>query len=144
MYRRNQSAHYAERIATMKTVKMTYLPKCQFCEQMAKYDAPVKGGSAWGYMCPQCYSRYGRPGIGSELVLHEPTSVDPVNKGKHVQGDCAISNEDELFDSIFEVSCPLCGNSRTLEPDADGYMCRCGAHVTFDLTEVACHFFQES
>lgn len=59
-----------------KQVVVTELPKCDFCEQPARYDSPVVvfGGTTWANTCPQHYrakratTKLGT-GFGQRLVL---------------------------------------------------------------------------
>lgn len=63
-----------------KQVVVDELPKCDFCEEPARYDSVVRafGGPTWGYTCPHHWRvKAARPGklgtgIGQRLVLeHE-------------------------------------------------------------------------
>jgi hypothetical protein len=53
-------------------VKMTELPKCSFCGNVAGYDGKTTQGGQWGYMCEDHFRLCGRglgTGIGQRLVL---------------------------------------------------------------------------
>ena len=104
----------------MKQVKMTVIPKCDFCHtEVAKYDAPTNTGS-WANMCESCYAAHGASfgEIGSELVqASEPAS--PKNDGKIYEAIEVNSIEDVMFDTeLREVECPQCGETKTVEVDA--------------------------
>ena len=54
----------------MKSGEVTHLPKCDFCEERAQYDARTTTG-VWAYLCPQHYKRHGLGlgmGIGQKLT----------------------------------------------------------------------------
>ncbi len=36
-----------------KIKEVDFINKCDFCEELAVYDAPTNGG-AWAYMCNKC------------------------------------------------------------------------------------------
>jgi hypothetical protein len=106
------------------------LPKCDFCNCGAKYDAPTKVGS-WANMCSNCAKTHtdrSRISIGTQFALRDQTQ-----KGKGA-GKASIGIEDTDFgnlDSDREIRCPICNEVRTVEPDADyKYDCDgCGAKV---------------
>jgi len=55
--------------------EMTTLPKCDFCDDVAAYDAKVKNHSAWAYFCKEHFVIYTHQklglGLGQKLVLIE-------------------------------------------------------------------------
>lgn len=111
---------------SMKKVKVTRIPACDFCGKPAKYDAPTLDGR-WGNMCVDCYGGKTKPdSIGSEYVLH----VQQPKQDKTVQGTEESSMEEIVFAGDRMIGCPECGDSRAVEPDADyTYTCECGVNV---------------
>ncbi len=54
-----------------ESVVVMELPKCDFCNDLAKYDGKTKYG-AWGNMCLPCFGVHGIGlglGKGQELIL---------------------------------------------------------------------------
>lgn len=52
-------------------VTVERLPKCDFCEKIARYDGRTKNGQ-WAYMCEGCFAICGVGlglGKGQELIL---------------------------------------------------------------------------
>ncbi len=89
----------------MKTVRKTELPKCDFCPEKAEYDNPTVQGP-WANMCPACYGKYGSGSIGFRFILGVAApKKDKVRIAPRVDED--------------ECVCPNCGESRTVEPDAN-------------------------
>ena len=114
----------------MKTVKLPVIPICDVCKKWpAKYDTPINGG-AWGYVCEACGAGVGVSPIGSILELAGEQGTE--NKDKKVRGKDMTTFEDIIMgDADREIECPLCGATRTVEPDAGyTYTCEdCGASV---------------
>ncbi|HEY5236128.1 MAG TPA: hypothetical protein VIJ14_08125 [Rhabdochlamydiaceae bacterium] len=53
------------------SVEVTHLPKCDFCEERANYDARTTTG-VWANMCAPHYKRHGLGlgmGVGQKLIL---------------------------------------------------------------------------
>ena len=106
----------------MKQVKMTLIPTCDFCkEKPAKYDAPTVMGP-WANMCEDCFPANSvsfAKEIGNELVQkNEPAT--PKDDGKIYKAIEVHSIEDIICDvEMREVECPQCGESKTVETDAD-------------------------
>ena len=47
------------------------LPKCQLCDEAAKYDAKTKMGP-WGFLCEECFKKHGVGlGVGKGSKLKE-------------------------------------------------------------------------
>jgi hypothetical protein len=62
------------KVSSGTQVLVAKLPKCDFCDQLAKYDAASRQG-LWGYFCPVHFHQYtdgvlGR-GRGQELITKE-------------------------------------------------------------------------
>lgn len=122
----------------MKTRKVSQLPgKCQFCkreDQTVIYDAPTGQGTSWGYMCNYCY-RGPANGMGTrfELKIKQPTDK---GRGKTVKGKCLTSLEAMIgSDELPEIECPVCGEIRVVEPDADyTFKCEgCQANIIINM-----------
>jgi len=125
----------------MKIKKMTTLPKCDFCDKNAKYDAPTQHGGRWAYMCEEHCKEYGKNiSVGTEFQKRE--SKPKVDEDGHREESFKIvmGTEDEspehLEDILYgtgdrEIECPKCGDLRTVEPDATyTYVCEgCGVKV---------------
>ena len=56
----------------LTSVELTQLPKCDLCDERAKYDAYIPTFATWGYVCEthfkQCDCKVGL-GKGQELIL---------------------------------------------------------------------------
>jgi hypothetical protein len=124
-----------------RSVQVSVLPKCDFCNETAKYDARTKVGQ-WAYMCTECFKKHGvgklGTGYGQEFVLREPLKVSKKAKteGETVQGKELTDFDDmEAMESLMmgdgdrEVECPVCGEVRGLEVDASYFHCECGRKV---------------
>lgn len=115
----------------MRAVTVAKIPACDFCGEPALYDAPTVSGR-WANMCKDCAEQNGgNLNIGSSFKLKEP--VEKTYTGQTVR---AIERTDMeyleavTYDEEFrEPECPLCGTSRTVEPDCYSYTCDCGAKV---------------
>jgi len=78
-------------VSEQNTVKVTSLPKCDFCTKLANYDGATKQGP-WAYMCDKHFNQYGKGlgmGVGQRLIL----------LGQHY-------TEEEL--DALEVECSQC------------------------------------
>jgi len=98
----------------MRTIEKDTLPQCDFCERDAEYDAPTKDGP-WAYMCEhhfRVHASANAPALGTKLVKRTLKVVQTPEKIKSVMVPMTL-------DDIAEVSCPYCGTSRTVEPDAN-------------------------
>tara|TARA_R110000824_G_C14726661_1_gene625776 strand:- start:204 stop:506 length:303 start_codon:yes stop_codon:yes gene_type:complete len=55
--------------------EMAALPKCDFCDDVAAYDAKVKNHSSWAYFCEKHFISHSHQklglGLGQKLVLIE-------------------------------------------------------------------------
>ncbi len=107
----------------MKKVRMSKLPKCNFCNRPAKYDAPTVTGS-WAYMCALDYEEKGAGTMGSELVegIAEPLECESIAG--------IIDTEQSMLNDELIVQCPKCKEIKRLELDACGtYNCEGCGHV---------------
>ena len=119
----------------MKIKKVTTLPKCDFCDKNAEFDAPTIHGSKWANMCPEHMLAYGRnvESLGTQFSVRE--SVPEKKSFKILRGieDTSIERlESVLFGfENQEIECPQCGDMRMVEPDATyTYICEgCGVKV---------------
>ena len=116
----------------MKTVYMQELPNCDFCGNMAEYDAPSRSGS-WANMCRACFltqTAAGLPSgsIGNKLKQRTPA---PAKEGRPVTGNELSSIEEQVMDGDREIGCPACSVGQSVEPDAEyTYTCEgCGVTV---------------
>ena len=58
-------------------VVVSTIPKCQFCEQPAMYDAVV--GRPWGYVCNIHFAEYECKvglGLGQKLILRDTNDTN--------------------------------------------------------------------
>ena len=75
-------------MAVLEKKKVTYVcppTKCDLCsapfwkkEGEVFFDCRVKGGTAWGYLCPTCFSKHG-VGLGTGMgqrYEYDPTFDD--------------------------------------------------------------------
>lgn len=63
----------------MRTKYIEELPRCDFCGESARYDAPVVGGH-WAYMCEKCAATKRMPlDIGTEFTTEKtkPRTEEP-------------------------------------------------------------------
>lgn len=56
----------------MKTAKVEKIPRCDFCEKEAVYDAKTRIG-CWAYMCETCWKNLAESktlglGVGQKLI----------------------------------------------------------------------------
>lgn len=98
-----------------KTVQMDELPKCNFCEEQAEFDDKTKMGS-WAYMCRKHEIQYG-VGIGTKLEKRVKIDAGKTDEIPTVTVPLTL-------DSVATVTCPHCGESRSVEPDAN-YVVTC-------------------
>ncbi|MEK6832674.1 MAG: hypothetical protein AABY32_01390 [Nanoarchaeota archaeon] len=122
--------------------KVCSLPKCDFCRENnvdtdAIYDGKTTMG-CWGNMCEKHFKQYGVGlglGKGQKLVVKTPSTNKNTDKVVNAIDNTDPSDEDSmmelLMDSVREVECPLCHESRSVEPDANyTFICEgCGAKV---------------
>lgn len=109
----------------MGIIRVAELPKCNFCNEDAKYDGPTKQGP-WAHMCPEHNDEHGVSTIiGSEFVLG---IAKPVG-GEPVMGYLQI--ERSMSEDMLIILCSECKYEKHLELDADGvYTCDgCGKSV---------------
>jgi len=107
----------------MKTKKVAMLPKCDFCDKPAEYDAPTIHGGRWANMCPEHLVAYGNnTSIGTQFLIRKNKSKAKLSACKIVNG---IEEESvEYWESVTfgsenrEIECPECGEMRSVEPDA--------------------------
>ncbi len=114
----------------MRVKKIIKLPKCDICGEDAIYDVPTKEGP-WANLCEDDYTNHASDtasSIGTRFELKELTKV--VNIGKSVVGIEETAMVDIIMnDAMRDIRCPECGDSRTMEPDAQEFTCECGARV---------------
>ena len=102
--------------------RVVNLPKCDFCDRDAKYDAPTLLGP-WAYMCEKCsqgQTDIRNAGICTEFVKHTPTekkTVPQVLRGIEKTQLIQSMQSDNRY-----VACPNCGFEHHLEIDASGMM----------------------
>lgn len=110
---------------------------CDRCKsEEAVYDAPCKAlNGSWANVCVPCAKEWGANlTIGCKIKKHPAQQPE---QGRTVDGEEAGGPDDlEYWESITyndadrEITCPECGDTRTVEPDADyTYLCSCGVTV---------------
>lgn len=109
------------------------LPKCDFCEADAAYDAPTLSGS-WANMCFKCAKdKGGNVAIGTHFQKRVPTNKKPVKETiLGIESSDPEYWEDVLMDVMNrEIECPTCGEIKEVEPDATYlYTCDgCGQNI---------------
>jgi hypothetical protein len=60
-------------------VIVSTLPKCDFCDERARYDARIPSYTSWGYVCETHFQQFGctlGTGRGQKLILKEVKSND--------------------------------------------------------------------
>ena len=98
----------------MKTVEKDTIPKCDFCDNEAKYDAPTKDGR-WAYMCSLHFTIHKADNaeeVGTRIVKRVHKFVETPKEIKKVMVPLTL-------DSIAYVKCPYCKAERGVEPDAN-------------------------
>jgi len=125
----------------MKIKKVTTLPKCDFCDKNAKYDAPTMHGGRWANMCEEHCLEHGKNiSIGTEFQKRQAVPKTDKDGHKEESFKIVLGTEDtsiEHLESVLfgsedrEIECPQCGDFRTVEPDATyTYVCEgCGVKV---------------
>jgi len=117
-----------------KIIKCTVIPKCDLCSKpnAGIYDGPVLGvGSSWANMCQECLDNkadcVGVKTVGGKRELIK--EVEP--KDETVVGNDLTDIGDLINEVDREIECPKCGETRTVEPDADyTFVCTgCGRNV---------------
>ena len=112
----------------LKVVKMLTIPKCDFCTELAEYDAPTSVGP-WAYMCSRHYEIEGSSPIGTKLELKKQLPpVDKIVLG--LEDDSEEYMEEAYLDGYRSIECPECGDMHDVELDARyAYLCDCGVKV---------------
>lgn len=90
-----------------KEVKVSSLPKCQFCNERAKYDIKTLMGP-WAYVCQHHFDAYGiglGVGMGLRLILVESKPVK-TSAGLPFTGEICICGE---MDGLELWWCPIHG-----------------------------------
>lgn len=110
----------------MNTVKMATLPKCDLCEEPARYDARLAYGT-YLYVCAKCSVTQ----AVTVVTILEQAGPPAKPTGKKVRGKDLTSFERIVMDGDREIECPECGAIRMVEPDAAyTYTCEdCGVEV---------------
>lgn len=120
----------------MKTLQCTVLPKCNFCDKDAFYDAPTSNFGQWGYMCASCAQIHSSP---SKLSIGTKFEIRKIKPKQHDSSKALMGIEPDSLDYWQEANdagyrtiiCPTCQGERNLELDADGsFKCEfCGQKV---------------
>ena len=118
----------------MVTKMVEVAPKCNFCEKLAKYDAPIDGCGCWAYMCEDCRDTQGVENwqikMGTTFVMRPQQPAT----SKFVRGQEPGLEDIEYWEGVMMgeryIDCPECGESRAVEPDARyTYLCGCGVNI---------------
>lgn len=97
---------------------------CDFCkqdgvEEFAEYDGRTKTGN-WAYMCQKHFDEHGVGlGLGKGQKLEVQVKIDAAKTDEVPIVEVPLS-----LDDTCEVACPHCGETRTVEPDAN-YVVTC-------------------
>ena len=101
------------------------LPKCDFCQQPAFWDAPIISRTAWANMCVSCFSVHARHDAGTVGTMFKLRVKEPEKKSVELLVGIEVTSVEELMmDGDRYVECPACGEQRHVEPDA-GYTFTC-------------------
>lgn len=108
----------------MKVVQKDELPNCDICKQQgitkeASYDDKTTTGP-WANMCEEHEKQYG-VGVGYRLEKRVKIAAEKTNRVPTV---VIPLTEDLVMDSLVDVQCPHCGESRSVETDAN-YVVTC-------------------
>lgn len=106
-------------MADHTTARVRELPKCDFCkmdgvDKAAKYDGRTKAGR-WANMCQEHFDEHG---VGLGLGRGQELEVQPKLDAKKTK-EIPIVEVPLGDDDCCEVACPHCGETRTVEPDAN-------------------------
>lgn len=122
----------------MKVRQTDTLPTCDFCSNPKEFvvDSPIRGSHAWANMCNTCFPKYGVDGdLGTKFVLRDRSNTpDPKDATLDVVDN--TTEEDALWDSVREVTCPTCGEARSMEMDADSVFECEGCHQKLRIKPV--------
>ncbi len=114
----------------MKTKLVNKLPKCDFRNDSphpngddALYDAPTVPTGSWANMCKSCSLSRGDLGIGTrfELRVKKKGSKEIKQAVEPGLDDLIYWESVYVDDEAREPECPVCGEIRRLESDADNY-----------------------
>lgn len=111
----------------MQTVYMEGFPTCNFCNKLAKYDAPTKLGP-WAYLCQECFNDHGIEYAAIKLEQRIPAEPEATAL---MQGKELNSLEEQIMTGDRSIACPRCESDNRVEPDAYYiYICEgCGMNV---------------
>jgi len=106
------------------------LPKCDFCEEPALYDAKTRMGP-WAYMCEEHFKQHGlgRLGTGFGQRLRPRKALGEAEKlrGEPEKELSVTMTGDDLetatFEGVWYPTCPYCGAETPAEPDAHAVYC---------------------
>jgi hypothetical protein len=106
------------------------LPKCNFCDKPALYDAKTRMGP-WAYMCEEHFKQHGlgRLGTGFGQRLRPRKALGEAEKlrGEPEKELSITMTGDDLetatFDGVWYPTCPYCGAETPAEPDAHAVYC---------------------
>jgi len=98
----------------MRTIQVSELPKCQFCDEPAEYDSKTIFGP-WAYLCKKHLRKYGCP---------PTTKLEKRVKIAYKSDEVPTVTVPLTLDSVATVRCPHCNEPRRVEPDAD-YIATC-------------------
>ena len=79
------------------------------CSEEAHYDSKTRMGP-WGFLCETHFKQYGVP---------PSTKLEKRVKIAYESDKIPVVNLPLTLDSIIDVPCPHCGESRAVEPDAN-------------------------
>ena len=120
----------------MNTRKTHESTECNLCgdHKDIVYDMPFPGsGGSWGYACEECIesNEWDIPDHATKLIRMDAPAR--TNDGQTVRG---IEETGEAYLEGYilgcdhrQIECPLCGDTTSVEPDATGYTCECGARI---------------
>ena len=106
------------------------LPKRDFCDKPALYDAKTRMGP-WAYMCDEHFKQHGlgRLGTGFGQRLRPRKALGEAEKlrGAPEKELSVTMTGDDLetatFDGVWYPTCPYCGAETPAEPDAHAVYC---------------------
>ncbi|GAJ12055.1 unnamed protein product, partial [marine sediment metagenome] len=106
------------------------LPKCDFCDEPALYDAKTRMGP-WAHMCEEHFKQHGLgrlgTGFGQRLRPRRALAEAERLRGEPEKELSVTMTQDDLetatFESVWYPTCPYCGAETSAEPDAHAVYC---------------------
>lgn len=101
----------------MKSVLVSVIPECNFCDELAHCDAPMKGRGSWAYMCLHHFTEMGQQeSCGTVFVLDERTEDDTKYDVTKELNHANNLTENQLGAMVIGAGCEA-ADGCSVEPD---------------------------